>query len=120
MDFFDRVKKIAKEKKGLSVQEFVLSIGLNHDSYYSLKKAGNLPRADEAIKIARDLKTTVEYLVTGEEKDISHEILDLAIQIDGLSKNDKEDLLSLLNTKLARKRGQLTPEKKGQIPQEQK
>jgi transcriptional regulator with XRE-family HTH domain len=65
MDFYDRVKQLAKENKGLSIQEFVLSIGLNHDSYYSLRRDGNLPRADEALKIARALGTTVEYLCTG-------------------------------------------------------
>jgi hypothetical protein len=65
MDFYDRVKQLAKERKGLSLQEFVLSIGLNHDSYYSLKRAGNLPRADDALEIAQALGTTVEYLCTG-------------------------------------------------------
>jgi hypothetical protein len=65
VDFYDRVKQLAKERKDLSLQEFVLSIGLNHDSYYSLKRAGNLPRADDAIKISQALDTTVEYLCTG-------------------------------------------------------
>jgi transcriptional regulator with XRE-family HTH domain len=65
VDFYDRVKQLAKETKGLSLQEFVLSLGINHDSYYSLKRAGNLPRADEALKIAQTLNTTVEYLCTG-------------------------------------------------------
>jgi transcriptional regulator with XRE-family HTH domain len=67
VDFYDRVKQLAKENKGLSVQEFILSIGLNHDSYYSLRRAGNLPRANEALKIAQALGTSVEYLVSGLE-----------------------------------------------------
>jgi len=66
MDFYGRVKKILKDKKKLSIQEFVLSLGINHDTYYSAKSAGNLPRADEAVIIAKNLGTTVEYLVTGE------------------------------------------------------
>lgn len=65
MDFYGNVKHLAKAKKNLSVQKFVISLGLNHDSYYSLKKAGNLPRADEAFKIAQALGTTIEYLITG-------------------------------------------------------
>ena len=65
MDFYGRVKQSAKERKNLSLQEFIISIGLNHDSYYSLKRAGNLPRADEALIIAQALGTSVEYLVTG-------------------------------------------------------
>jgi len=47
------------------LQKFIISVGLNHDSYYSMKKAGNLPRADEALIIAKALGTTVEYLVEG-------------------------------------------------------
>jgi len=65
MDFYARVKQLARGK-GMSLQDFVISLGLNHDSYYTLKRAGNLPRADEALLIARALGTTVEFLVTGE------------------------------------------------------
>ena len=67
MDFYGRIRQLAKKKKHPSLQEFIFSIGLNQDSYYSLKKAGNLPRADEAIKIAQALGTTVEYLVIGSD-----------------------------------------------------
>jgi hypothetical protein len=67
MDFYGRVRQLAKRKKYPSLQEFIISVGLNQDSYYSLKKAGNLPRADEAIRIAQALETTVEYLVIGND-----------------------------------------------------
>jgi len=67
MDFYGRVRQLVKRKKYPSLQEFILSIGLNQDSYYSLKKAGNLPRADDAIRIAQALETTVEYLVIGND-----------------------------------------------------
>jgi hypothetical protein len=40
-----------KELKNLSLQEFIYSVGLNHASYYSLQRDGNLPRADEAIEM---------------------------------------------------------------------
>ena len=65
MDFYNRVKQEAKKSTGYSLQEFIISIGLNHDSYYTLKRTGNLPRADEAVKIAKALGVTVEYLVNG-------------------------------------------------------
>jgi hypothetical protein len=65
MDFFNAVKRLAKERKNLSLQEFIISLGINFDSYYSLKRYHNLPRADEAVLIAQALGTTVEYLVTG-------------------------------------------------------
>ena len=82
MDYYSRVKQLAKKKKKQTLQEFIFSMGLNPDTYYSMKKAGNLPRADEALKVAQALDTTVEYLLTGTEpdsliKDFIHEILAL-------------------------------------------
>ena len=68
MDFYVRVKQLTKKKR-LSLQNFIISIGLNHDSYYSLQRAGNLPRADEALAIARALDTSVEYLLMGTESE---------------------------------------------------
>ena len=69
MDYYNRVKQLAKKKKNQTLQEFILSMGLNPDTYYSMKKAGNLPRADEALKVAQALDTTVEFLLTGTEPD---------------------------------------------------
>jgi transcriptional regulator with XRE-family HTH domain len=77
MDFYARVKQLAKKSKNLSLQEFIYSIGLNHASYYSLQRDGNLPRADEALAIAQALGTTVEYLLMGTEpENIKKTILD--------------------------------------------
>ena len=64
MDFYSRVKREAK-KLNYSLQEFVISLGINIDTYYSLKKRGSLPRTEESVKIAKALGTTVEYLVDG-------------------------------------------------------
>jgi transcriptional regulator with XRE-family HTH domain len=66
MDFYTRVKRLSKEKR-LSLQELIISTGLNHASYYSLQRDGNLPRADEALAIAQALGTTVEFLLLGIE-----------------------------------------------------
>jgi hypothetical protein len=65
MDFYTRVKQLARDKNYLSLQEFIISIGLNLDSYYSLKRAGNLPWTDESVKIAQALGVSVEYMVLG-------------------------------------------------------
>jgi len=64
MDFYSRVKQLTK-KKGVSLQDFIISLGINHASYYSLQRAGNLPRTDESVKIAQALGVSVEYLVLG-------------------------------------------------------
>jgi transcriptional regulator with XRE-family HTH domain len=69
MDFYDRVKQLARERKGQTVQEFVMSLGISLDSYYTMKKSGNLPRADDAVTIGRGLGVSVEYLVTGDRRE---------------------------------------------------
>jgi transcriptional regulator with XRE-family HTH domain len=75
MDFYIRVKQLAKKTRNLSLQEFIFSVGLNQASYYSLQRAGNLPRADEALAIAQALGTTVEYLLMGIEPENREKII---------------------------------------------
>ena len=65
MDFYERVRRLAKRKNHPSLQEFIIGLGLNHDTYYGQKRAGNLPRVEDALQIAIALETTVEYLVSG-------------------------------------------------------
>ncbi|MDR2095382.1 MAG: helix-turn-helix domain-containing protein [Treponema sp.] len=84
MDFYDRVKQLAKQVKNQTVQEFVMSLDMSRESYYTMKKSGNLPRADDAVKIARALAVSVEYLVTGDKQGSAgpaERIQDLALQI---------------------------------------
>lgn len=64
-DFYDRVKHLVKREK-TTLRKFIISLDLNYDTYYSQKTAGNLPRLDDAVRIACALGTTVEYLVTGD------------------------------------------------------
>ncbi len=65
LDFYERVKDLVKQKN-ITVRNLIEDCGINYDSYNSCKRYGNLPRADEAVKIATALNTTVEFLVTGE------------------------------------------------------
>ena len=46
-----------------------------------------LPRADEAVKIAKALNTTVEYLVTGEQTDKAKELAELKAKIMDFAKS---------------------------------
>jgi len=87
MDFYTRVKQLAKKTKNLSLQEFIYSVGLNHASYYSLQRDGNLPRADEALAIAQALGTSVEYLLMGTEPEnrVKNIIDDIQTVIDRYS-----------------------------------
>jgi hypothetical protein len=68
-DFYDRVKQLARQVRNQSVMEFIISLDFNHDTYYSMKRSGNLPRANEAVKIAQAVGVSVEFLVTGHKGD---------------------------------------------------
>lgn len=80
MDFYENVKQLVKTNN-LTLRSFIESLGINYDSYNSCKKYNNLPRADEAVKIAQALNTTVEFLVTGEETNKAQQELDKLKQI---------------------------------------
>lgn len=66
MDFYENVKILVK-KHGFQLIPLLESLGINYSTYKGYKQYGNLPRADEAVKIAKALNTTVEFLVTGED-----------------------------------------------------
>lgn len=73
MDFYERVKELSKTQN-LSLIPFLQSLGINYETYKSAKRLNNLPRADEAVKIAEALNTSVEFLVSGKEPDSSKNI----------------------------------------------
>ena len=75
MDFFERVKLLTHEKN-MNLQPFIESLGINYGTYKSGRRFGNLPRADEAYKIAHSLHTSVDYLVSGIEPDTSRKYID--------------------------------------------
>jgi hypothetical protein len=66
MDFYETVKALVKEKTSLNLRPFIEGLGINYETYSSTRRYGNLPRADDARKIASTLGTTVEELVDGE------------------------------------------------------
>jgi transcriptional regulator with XRE-family HTH domain len=66
IDFYERVKSLSKIGN-LTIEYVVKQAGLSLGAYNSYRRRENLPRADEAQKIAQALGTTVEYLTTGKE-----------------------------------------------------
>jgi transcriptional regulator with XRE-family HTH domain len=54
--------------QGIQVKELAIKTGISRhtlDNYLNVRE--NMPTADIAVKIAKELGVTVEYLVTGEE-----------------------------------------------------
>ena len=116
--FWENVKKESKKQK-LKQEDLAKKVDMSYETLRSWISKGTLPRVDKAIAIANVLKTTVEHLFTRDE-DLSYNTLDLANKIDGLSPEDKEDILVLLNNKLKRKEKALSPKKEGKFPQKQR
>lgn len=75
--FFETVKELAK-KKNMTIEMMIQSIeGLSFNSintYNSMRKAQNLPRADDVLRIAKFFGVSVEYLVTGCQSDNQEKI----------------------------------------------
>jgi hypothetical protein len=77
MDFYDRIKDLVK-KSGITIETMLNSVFPGDDperlslgSYNTLRKRGNLPRANQAARIAQCLNVSVEYLVFGTNPDNS-------------------------------------------------
>lgn len=75
-NFYSRVNKLILEtNKAKEVKENLKTITgqakINYNTYFTNQRLGKirLPRADEAVEIAKILGTSVEYLVTGELPD---------------------------------------------------
>lgn len=68
--FFENIKELAK-KNNITIESMIQSIdGLSFDTistYNSMRRIGNLPRADDVLRIADFFGVSVEYLVTGNE-----------------------------------------------------
>jgi transcriptional regulator with XRE-family HTH domain len=73
LGFYERIDKILKEKKR-SQKDLSEHLQISSAQVFAnWKQRDFIPSADIAVKIAQYLGTSVEYLITGEEKDIYKE-----------------------------------------------
>lgn len=90
-DFVERIDTLLahQKKKRSSLYEAVPEI--NSHSIYDWTRRNTVPAADVAVKIAEFLNTSVEFLITGKEKNIYKEKYDnLRDSIDNFIENIKE------------------------------
>jgi transcriptional regulator with XRE-family HTH domain len=92
--FWKRYKNLAE--KDLPV---ILKTNIKQSTLSTWRIEKNFPRADQAVKIADSLHTSVEYLVTGQEREhstCSPEALDVAVQVDKLNNEGKKVALAVV------------------------
>ncbi|MBR3672334.1 MAG: helix-turn-helix transcriptional regulator [Spirochaetia bacterium] len=70
MNFWERVENLI-EQKGINKKTLAAEAGIDSSNISKGLKSGSSPSADTAVKIAKYLNTTVEYLVTGIDSQLS-------------------------------------------------
>ena len=69
---WSRVNSELKEH-GFTQESLSVKCDMNYRRIKNLTGTGGFPRADEIVKIAKELKTTAEYLVTGKDPSMSQD-----------------------------------------------
>lgn len=57
--------------RGIFLKDLAEKVGINYSTIMSYSNKDVIPKADIAVKIAKALNVSVEYLVTGDISDIS-------------------------------------------------
>lgn len=70
MNFWQRVDYLLKNK-GLTRKELAYDAGFNVSNIGKGIVNDNVPSADTAVRIAKKLQTTAEYLVTGFDREVT-------------------------------------------------
>lgn len=95
MTFWERFEQALEDNK-ITASELSRSLGVASSVIYAWKQRDSIPRADVAVKVARRLNTSVEYLMTGDST---------------VSKTPtKRFLVPVLNQELSAGHGELLPE----------
>ena len=88
VDFGERLR-VLRQAKGLTQKQLALQLGLSKSVVSSYENGFRYPSFDVLIKIASVFSTTTDYLLG-----VGHDEL---LDISGLSDEDKQMLVSLVN-----------------------
>ncbi len=81
---YERIQELCK-KRGISIKQVEEELGLGNGTISKWKTS--TPKADTAQRVAEHLDVTVEYLVTGKNKDKKNPAPTIG---DGMSEDEKE------------------------------
>lgn len=68
-DFVERIDKVLKEKQRKRIA-LAMDIGKKEQAFTDWKRRDTIPSADVVLKIAKYLDVSIEWLLTGEEKQV--------------------------------------------------
>jgi transcriptional regulator with XRE-family HTH domain len=97
VQFWERTNKLIKEK-GFTQETLSLQCEFNERRINNLSGGPRYPRAQELVRMARELDTTVEYLFTGEEESgLTKEERALLTGFQQLNAEAQKEVLSYVN-----------------------
>lgn len=80
MTFWERVETLRKEQN-TSYRWLASIMGVSETTVSTMRHAGTEPRASDAVKIARALGTTVEFLTNGDSEEYHKRYIKLKEQV---------------------------------------
>ena len=89
------------DEKGLKNADVARATGISNMTLSDWKRGKSVPKADKMQKIAEFLNVSVDYLVTGEEKEVptfSAEHIELISAYDKLSSADKLAIMQIIKS----------------------
>jgi transcriptional regulator with XRE-family HTH domain len=97
--------KTELDYNGMPVKELAALAGVKKRALdnYLRKTSPAIPPADAAVKIARVLGVTVEYLITGEEAPAPQDVISINRKLRRISPRDRKLVEGLVNCMLERK-----------------
>lgn len=94
---YDRIKELCK-KNGISVNSLEEKIGVSRGSLCKIDK--HKPNSYKLNLLAENLHTTVDYLITGKEPDISDDMvlehIEVISMFEKLTDEQKESVINLM------------------------
>lgn len=101
LQFWQKVKE-ELEYNLITQKELAEKIGISYNTLQSWITKDRLPDAEQALKIAKQLNTSIEYLVTGkteEKKGIKPNLQDMIPKLNHLT-NENLELIDLIAGRL--------------------
>lgn len=101
LEFWQNVKE-ELDYNLITQKELVAKIGISYNTLQSWITKDRLPDAAQALKIAKELNTSIEYLITGKnenQKDLKQNLQNIIPRLNHLS-NENLELIGVIAERL--------------------